>query len=418
MVAGVRKSLLYNNFPQPLQPLRVFMRVVGQACWNVAAWFGEYLQIALCATQSVQMLKVLYVCEYGTLNGGERSLLAWLPHVATGGVEPTVLAPGKGLFTEAVQHAGIALAYWPLQSPQTHERRRAVLRKIIERLSPDIVHANSLSMSRLVGPVAAELGVSSIGHLRDIVRVSRRAMGDINANRRVLAVSEATRQWHVAQGLDANRAGVLYNGVDLTEFRPRAASGYLHRELQLPKAARLVTTIGQLGMRKGMDVFLNAAEQVAAELPDLHYLIVGERYSGKEEAIEFERALHRQADARALGGRVHFLGYRQDIPNLLHETELLVHAARQEPLGRVLLEAAASGTAIVATDVGGTREILGPQAALIPAQDAQALAAAMSAMLHDDRQRKTVAAAAHCRAVELFDIRRSAARLLEIYANL
>ena len=58
-----------------------------------------------------------------------------------------------------------------------------------------------------------------------------------------------------------------------------------------------------------------------------------------------------------LAGRVHFLGNRHDVAQLLSECTALVHAARQEPLGRVLLEAAACGTAVVATDVGGTREI-------------------------------------------------------------
>jgi len=72
---------------------------------------------------------------------------------------------------------------------------------------------------------------------------------------------------------------------------------------------------------------------------------------------------------------VHWLGDRDDLPQLYNEFDLLVHCAHQEPLGRVLLEAAAAGVPIVATDVGGTSEILqhGQSALLVPAKNAEAL---------------------------------------------
>ena len=73
-------------------------------------------------------------------------------------------------------------------------------------------------MSRLVGPVTAELGIPSMGHIRDIVSLSAKAMADVNCNTRLLAVSHATRDYHVAAGLDADKAFVLYNGVDLQRF--------------------------------------------------------------------------------------------------------------------------------------------------------------------------------------------------------
>ena len=90
------------------------------------------------------------------------------------------------------------------------------------------------------------------------------------------------------------------------------------------------------------------------------WLIIGQRFSEKEESRQFEAGLH-QAGAGPLAGRIHFLGVRDDIPEILNELTLLVHPARQEPLGRVLLEAAAAGVAVVATDVGGTREIFPPE---------------------------------------------------------
>jgi glycosyltransferase involved in cell wall biosynthesis len=243
---------------------------------------------------------------------------------------------------------------------------------------------------------------------------------DLNAHRRLFAVSRATRDFHVVQGIDADRCVAVFNGVDLDEFRPRPASGYLHDELRLPPSARLIATIGQLGLRKGTDVALSAALQIAPEVPDAHWLVVGERTSNKEESRDFEELLHSIAEEPLLAGRVHFLGSRNDVPRILNECALLVHAARQEPLGRVLLEAAASGLAIVATDVGGTHEIFPIEtdgAVLVPSDNFSALAAAARSVLQDDARRQALARGGWKRTEEAFDIRRTSGRLIEQYQS-
>ena len=123
---------------------------------------------------------------------------------------------------------------------------------------------------------------------------------------------------------------------------------------------------------------------MAQHRSDIQFVVVGQRFSEKDEAIQFQRALERTASSPQLSGRFHFLGARTDVDRLLNELTLLVHAARQEPLGRVLLEAAAAGTAVVATRVGGTAEIFPgePSAAwLVPPRDADSLAHAVGRLL-------------------------------------
>lgn len=275
-------------------------------------------------------------------------------------------------------------------------------------------------MARLSGPVAVELGLPSLGHLRDIVKLSAQAITDVNCHGRLLAVSHATQAFHVAVGLTAEKLYVVYNGVDLDEFRPRPPSGYLHRQLGLPPDAPLIAAIGQIGLRKGQDVLLRTAARIADRTPDAHYLIIGERNSEKDESRRFERALHDAAEGPAgcFGGQVHFLGVRSDVCRLLSELTLLVHPARQEPLGRVLLEAAASGVAIVATDVGGTPEIFPPEsrsAAIVPPDDAHALGEAILELLGDAALRQRMAVAARRRAQQQFDIQASVSALLRHY---
>ena len=272
-------------------------------------------------------------------------------------------------------------------------------------------------MSRLAGPVAKELGIPSIGHLRDIIKLSRQAIADLNCQRRLLAVSHATRDWHAAAGIDAGKTYVLYNGVDLKRFHPRPPSGYLPAALGLPRDAQLVGAIGQLGMRKGLDVLLAAARQVVERAPQTHFVLVGRRHSQKSEAVAFERDLHDAASRCPLAGHVHFLGERDDVPHLLAEFTILAHAARQEPLGRVLLEAAATGIAVVATDVGGTSEIFSDEmtARLVPPGDAAALSQALLELLADRFKRRRLAASARARAEQHFDNHHAAEQLANHY---
>ena len=329
------------------------------------------------------MPRLLILCEYPTLWGGERSMLSTLPAVAAAGFDVSIAAPPTGSLADAVRHRGVTLVGWS---------RRDELAQIIAEAQPALVHANSLSTARLSGPVIAKAGVPSIGHLRDIVKLSRQAVSDLNCHRRLVVVSRATREFHVSQGVDAARCVAIHNGVDLDAFRPRPAGGFLHRELGLPAGVPLVATIGQIGLRKGVDVALAAAWLV----PDVHWLIVGERSSDKQESQEFETRLHALAAEPPLSGRVHFLGQREDMRQLLPELTLVVHAARQEPLSRVLLEAAACGLAVVATDVGGTREIFPSEAdgaMLVPPDDPAALAAAVAALLADDAHRQALGVA-------------------------
>jgi glycosyltransferase involved in cell wall biosynthesis len=398
-------------------------------------------------------VELLLLCEYATLNGGEQSMLSTLEHVGRAGFSIRALAPPSGPLADALRLRQIEVEPFSVRDPAgaalPRPQVREALAELLRRRRVDLLHANSLAMGRLAGPVAAELGLRSIAHLRDIVRVSRQAIADLNRHTRLLAVSQATRDYHVAAGLCAAKTHVLYNGVDLARFAPRPASGDLHRELGLSPDAPLVGAIGQIGLRKGHDVLVEAAirlarrpesscrsikpthgngwvlpdgrdswqREPAPRLPEVHYLIVGGRFSDKAESRAFERRLHAAAEGR-LQGRLHLLGVRGDVERILNELTLLVHPARQEPLSRVLLEAAACGVTVIASDVGGTREIFPPEsnsARLVPPDDPAGLAEALAELLGDAPLRARLSASARRRAEAAFDIRTAAVGLVEHY---
>ena len=303
-------------------------------------------------------MNALLISEFGALNGGEFSFLAALPKLQSAGFDFTAALPQDSDFAALLQKNGVRIEHFSFRDDEgirkSQDTIREQLRDLIKQLKPDIVHANSLAAGRILGPVTAKSKSVGLGYLRDIIKLSRKATDDVGQLDRIVAVSQATADFHIASGMPAEKIEVIHNGVDLNRFRPV----WLDDDQSEPKQKNICLCIGQIGMRKGLELSLQMLAQAFKQVPDSELWIVGERHSQKHEAIEYEQNLHAYAEQHFADGTVKWLGRRTDIPDLMRKANLLVHAARQEPLGRVLLEGAASGLPIVTTDVGGTPEIL------------------------------------------------------------
>ncbi len=352
--------------------------------------------------------KVLLFFEYGTLNGGEFSLLSMLELLVQTEFEFVAAAPAEGMLTERLERCGVGVLPLTLRDARGQklpiEQINSHLVELVGRVCPDLVHSNSLSMGRMVGRIASQLPVRCTSHLRDIIKLSKKAVSDLNRNAGLIAVSNATKQFHVEQGMSSGKVEVIYNGVDSDVFCPAPATGALKRELGLSDSAVLLANIGQICLRKGQVLLAGAAVRLAAEFPEVNTLFIGERHSQKEESIAYEKAIGRIFREAGIEDRLFCTGFRQDIPAILNEVDVVVHAAHQEPLGRVLLEAASCGQAIVATDVGGTSEILTDQvsALLVGPDDVEALTGAMRRMLTDCQLRMRLGQQARKGAIEKF----------------
>ena len=300
-------------------------------------------------------MKALLVSEYGALNGGEYSFLTALPWLQAAGFQFAAALPGDSGFAECLRKRSVeVIPVSFLESDGTRKSQgviRSELHRVIEHVRPVIVHANSLAASRILGPVTAKSGVVGLGYVRDIIKLSRKAIEDVNCLDVIVAVSSATANYHIANGLCAEKVKVIHNGVDLERFKPATPAAE-------DAPVNICLCIGQIGLRKGLDLSLQLLSSVFKHVDDAELWIVGERHSKKQESIDHENELRSFTDTRFASGKVKWLGRRNDIADLMQSARLLVHGARQEPLGRVLLEAAASGLPMVTTDVGGTPEIL------------------------------------------------------------
>ncbi len=376
------------------------------------------------------MHRIAILVEYPTVNGGENSMLAVLRHLLSGKspeacLEFCVLGPVQGAMADRVSELGVPITELNLfdDAGRRLPKDQAIPRLLeaAEFSGANLVHGNSLSMGRLLGAATlARPSFVATAHLRDIMKLSRAAISDLNATRQLLAVSEATLAFHVEQGLDEAVGAVLHNGIDVDAFAAEESSRLrIRSELGIPEDATVLLTVGQIGLRKGLDTLAEVAQCLTDIRPGVHWLLAGERFSQKAESVEFEAQVLRDFSACAPALKLHRLGYREDIPDLMRASDLLVHGARQEPLGRVLLEAAASRLAIVATDVGGTGEIItdGESGLLTPVDSSEAITSAIVRLIDDERLREEFAANAYRRIRSDFGIAKSAEALVSVWKS-
>jgi glycosyltransferase involved in cell wall biosynthesis len=234
----------------------------------------------------------------------------------------------------------------------------------------------------------------------------------------VLVNAEAVKTWLVADGYDAAKIVVIPNGVDLSRFTEVADRAELRRSLGVPEGSRLVGVVSRLTRLKGIEDFLEAAAIVAAQRGDVHFLIVGEPSPIMNRVYLDELRAH--AQRLGIQDRVIFTGLRSDIPALLSAVDVSVMPSLNEALSNVLLESMAAGSAVVATDVGGTAEALldGANGVLVPPGDPRAMAGAVTQLLDNPARARELGSSAKRTIDERFSLDRMVGATEALYDHL
>ncbi|HEY9608350.1 glycosyltransferase family 4 protein [Allocoleopsis sp.] len=186
----------------------------------------------------------------------------------------------------------------------------------------------------------------------------------------VVAVSKKVAKELIGIGVPPECIRVILNGVDLQEFAPGTVD---RQKLGLPENVPLALFAGDIRTpRKNLDTVLHALVQV----PELHLLVVGATAGSPYPQL---------AESLNLENRVHFLGFRQDVPELMKATDFLVFPSRYEPFGLVVLEAMATGLPVVTAATTGAAEVITPECGVVlpDSDDTQALAEALNRLANE-----------------------------------
>lgn len=365
--------------------------------------------------------RVLFVDHTSVLGGAELSLLD-----LAAAYKPTsqVVLFSEGPFGDRLKQADIPLQVIPAPQALLDVRSTGGLSpvKVIPALWQmarklrqhsqdfDIIHANS-QKAFVVAALARWLGAPPVvWHLRDIITAShfsalnRRlaiALANTQASR-VIVNSQATGDAFVAAGGNPSLVKLVYNGIASAPFEAIEASQgrQVRGELGIPADAPVVGSFSRLSYWKGQHVLLQAVKPLA----DVHVLLAGRALFGEEDYVASLKDL---AAAPELAGRIHWIGFRSDVPTLMSACTIVAHTSTEpEPFGRVIVEGQLAKRPVIATAAGGAAELIQPGETgwLVPPNDHGALGAAIQAIVAHPSQAELLAQAGYHHAKTEFSL--------------
>lgn len=297
-------------------------------------------------------------------------------------------------------------------------RATSLISKLIDEQGVDLVHLNDALPLAEPGILAARLRdkpsivtVRSFTPLDDFHRqISHLPAAGIFTSRPLL---EDQRR----QGAKFRRERIIYNAIDLKAFAQDPDRAEVRAELGLPQNARVVTVVGRIMRRKGIDIFLEAMARLISENPDLYGLIVGDV---EITDVGLDAELQRLAGQLNISDHILFAGHREDVPRLLLASDLLCFVPTlAEPFGRVLVEGMAAGLPVIGARSGAIPDIVveNETGLLVEPTDPEAQAAAIRQILVNPELARQMGEAGRQRASEHFSIERQIAQLDDLYAE-
>jgi starch synthase (maltosyl-transferring) len=345
--------------------------------------------------------------------GAERALVQIVTRLDRSRWDPLVICLSRpGALVEPLQAAGIPVVCLGARRPTDLGILPRLYREL-RRFRPRILqtmlfHANIAG--RLIGWLAGvEFCVSGIRvaerRSRWPLRIDRWTDRFVKVH---VCVSRAVRDFCVdVAGLSNHKLVVIPNGVDVASFAE--AEPLDLTTLGIPAGARVVAVVGRLDPQKGLEYLIEAAALIAPQHHDVHFLLVG-------DGPERDNLIRRVAE-HDLADRIHFAGWRADVPRILAAAYCLVLPSLWEGMPNVVLEAMAAGIPVLATRVEGVGELVIPEetGVLVPPASASALAKGLECLLNDEARAKKLGRAGRLRAESQFSWDAVASAYHELY---
>jgi glycosyltransferase involved in cell wall biosynthesis len=343
-------------------------------------------------------IKILYLNTYTAISGAEIAMLELIAHLDRYQIDPLVICPRQGQFTDLCIRNGIQVKVLP-GLPQHGSRARETYRSLvpialqiaslIRQENVALVHSNSPRAGYFGGLGARLAGVPSVIHVRDtnqtpFASASKSQLLDGLANR-FIVVSDATRKTITAKRPRLEqKIAVVYDGIAaMPEISVDELTKVKHG-LGLDGCGPICVVIGTITALKGQKIAIQAMARLKEQFPESRLLIVGATVTLAD--VAYREELLKEIQLGGLEDQIIFTGFRDDIAAILASSDILIHPSiLPDAFPHVLLEASMSGTAMIGSAIGGIPEIIvdGETGCLVPPGNAQALASAITALWMD-----------------------------------
>ncbi len=301
-------------------------------------------------------------------------------------------------------------------------RGAAFVRSTARRRHVALVYTNTfVTVSGAIGGRLA--GVPVLWHIREILALPRPIRWTLLkalslCADRVVCISRAVRESILREEPAlAAKSVVVYNAVSVAKPTGGQDAG-LREELALPPGTPLVGMVGRISHWKGQEILAQAAAIVLQRRADVHFVAVGSYFADESHYLDKLKAL-----IRSLGieDRFHLADYRSNVTGVYRALDLFIlPSVKPEPFGRVTVEAMTQGRAVIATNHGGTVELIedGITGLLVPPSDPTALASAVERLLADPALRENIGQAAQTYAQKNFGLRNHSQQMRQVIDQL
>ena len=363
-------------------------------------------------------MRILHISSARTFGGGERHLVDLCRELTKRGHDVFVaLRPTSEwqdrldfLPPENFLHVSIRNSFGMFSAKR--------IGNFIDKYSIDVIHAH-VARDYLAAGVAARVAKSTkLVLTRHVVfpmkPFHKFALRNVDA---AIAVSTAVRS-QLEKIFPAEKIRVIPNGIDFTDKNTDAKSEIAKdfRDLHsIPMGSPLVVTLGELKVLKGQRDFVLAASEIVKRVPDVRFVV-----AGKDNTIDqkFRRELKRLVRVLGMEEKFLWLDWLDDTSPLLAAADVFVSPSHSESFGLAILDAMAAGTAVVATETDGAKELIRDADALSPIKDPLTLAAKISRLLEDADARRDLGEKLKNTARENFSLDRMVDATENVYREL
>lgn len=346
----------------------------------------RYLFKRFSKLHSSQAVNVLYLHETSKISGAENSLLNLAGNIDKKRFAPVFALPEEGPLSLELKKMGIEVAKIGFPSIRKGKgvfRALKELARLVKGKDILLMHSNSIRTHIYASVVGRLHNVPVIWHQRNLIT------GEIADPDRLLSFlpqaiicnSSAVARRFAARGKLPAKVKVVINGVDTQRFNPAVDPRKIRDEFMISPEETVIGISSRFGKEKDHETFFKAAKLVLED-PQcaglrFRFLVAGAAVFDSDKWRE--AALLDITKGLGITDKVKFIGFRQDMPEVYAAMDIFVLTSLAEPCGRVLFEAMAMGKPVVATDSGGTPEIVVDKETgiLIPPADPRALAQAL-----------------------------------------
>jgi glycosyltransferase involved in cell wall biosynthesis len=364
------------------------------------------------------MHRILYIeSGEGLFGGGQISLLELLAHIDTTNFLPLVTVGEEGKLKKEVKKLGIECAVLPMPrfkwfNPFPFIAGFWRIFNFVRKRKIKLIHSNTSRAALYAGPVAKILSIPLIWHVRIPLpdKLLDRFLVPLSSS--IIAVSRIVKRrfsW-----LKKNKVEIIYNGVNTKRFLPGLAQEDLRKKLRIASEDTVIGTVGRLSPEKGLEYLILAIPDVVNVYPRTKVLIVGD---GDEN---YRLSLQEKVKELELSSRIFFVGFYEDVPQVLRCMDIFILPSLFEAFNRSLLEAMACGLPVVATAVGGNIEVVqdGVNGLLVLPNNPGALAFAITELLKDKEKARKMGLEGKMRVEENFSIDINVRKIEKLYLQI